>query len=225
MKNFVPVFIVVLIGLTSCEDDVYSSDEVVVKACVDAKITDFEEKDICSKSGDVKEYVFQNQQVYVFNPGDCGADMTAEVIDANCTTLGYLGGITGNTKINGVDFSNASYVRTLWRKDPNNKQAIQQDEATQLANQKLAIENTVASYSCTNESDWTFMAIGSKACGGPEGYIAFPKSIAQTVMPQIESYTQARKEFDIKWGMASDCAYAVPPSKVTCNNGKPELVY
>lgn len=226
MKNILTLFAVVLLIFTSCEDNVYSPDEVVVKACVDAKITDFEGKDVCSKSGDIKEYTFQNKKVYVFNPGDCGADMTSEVIDENCNTLGYLGGITGNSKINNEDFyANAIFVRTIWRNDPNNKEAIQEDEAKQIANQKTAIDYAVSGYTCNDESEWTFMAIGSKACGGPEAYIAYPKSIAQTLVPQIEAYTKARKDFDAKWGMASDCAYAVPPSKVACKDGKPELVY
>ena len=52
--------------------------------------------------------------VYVFDLGTCGADMTSEVLDENCNTLGFLGGIAGNTKINGDDFGNAKYKSTIW---------------------------------------------------------------------------------------------------------------
>jgi hypothetical protein len=31
--------------------------------------------------------------------------MTSEVFDENCNSIGFLGGITGNTKINGEDLS------------------------------------------------------------------------------------------------------------------------
>ena len=48
--------------------------------------------------------MFQNKLVYVFNPGYCGADLTTEVIDENCAAVGFLGGITGNDSINGVNF-------------------------------------------------------------------------------------------------------------------------
>jgi hypothetical protein len=42
--------------------------------------------------------------------------MTSEVLDENCNSLGFLGGIAGNTKINGEDFNNAKLKRTVWSK-------------------------------------------------------------------------------------------------------------
>lgn len=59
-------------------------------------------------------YGFQGQNVYVFDPGTCGADMAAAV-DENCNALGTLGGFVGNTKINGEEFSNAKRIREVWR--------------------------------------------------------------------------------------------------------------
>jgi hypothetical protein len=41
--------------------------------------------------------------------------MTAEVINTDCNTIGYLGGITGNTKINKENFSNAVFNRIVWK--------------------------------------------------------------------------------------------------------------
>lgn len=52
--------------------------------------------------------------VYVYDPGTCGADQTSEVTNTKCETLGYLGGITGNNKINGEDFSSATFKKTVW---------------------------------------------------------------------------------------------------------------
>jgi len=83
--------------------------------CIENKIVDFN-KSSCDKGANVKEYTFHGKSVYVFDPGTCGADMTSEVIDANCNSLGFLGGITGNTKINGEDFSNAKFVKLTWEK-------------------------------------------------------------------------------------------------------------
>ena len=56
----------------------------------------------------------QQQVVYVFEPGTCGNDMAAPVMDANCNTLGSLGGFSGDTHINGEDFSNAEFLETVW---------------------------------------------------------------------------------------------------------------
>lgn len=84
--------------------------------CVEDKIEVFDQQIDCDQNVNVKEYSFQGEMVYVFDPGTCGADMTSEVIDSDCKTLGYLGGIAGNTEINGEDFSNANYKKTVWEK-------------------------------------------------------------------------------------------------------------
>lgn len=82
------------------------------------------------------------------------------------------------------------------------------------------------SVSCTNVSDWTFTAFGSKACGGPQGYIAYSTKIDTTAFLQkVESYSQAEKAFNIKWGVVSDCSITNAPQKVECNNGFPTLIY
>lgn len=83
--------------------------------CVKNKIEDFNKLPTCDDGTEVKEYLFQSNTVYVFYPGSCGADMSSEVIDSECNTLGYLGGISGNTKINGEEFSNAVYQKTTWQ--------------------------------------------------------------------------------------------------------------
>jgi hypothetical protein len=63
----------------------------------------------------VKEYIFQGQTVFVFYPGNCGADWSTEVVDSDCNSIGSLGGFNANTQINGVNFSaNATYVKTIW---------------------------------------------------------------------------------------------------------------
>ncbi|MDB5226345.1 MAG: hypothetical protein JWN78_538 [Bacteroidota bacterium] len=82
--------------------------------CVVNKIQEFS-KSYCYNAK-VEEYVFQGKIVYVFDPGACGADMQAEVINSKCNTLGYLGGFAGNTKINGEEFSHAVFINTTWKK-------------------------------------------------------------------------------------------------------------
>lgn len=53
----------------------------------------------------------------MFNPGNsCGADMTSEVIDSECNRLGFLDGESGITKINGEEFSHATFVKIIWKK-------------------------------------------------------------------------------------------------------------
>lgn len=83
--------------------------------CIVHKINDFDKESGCDDRK-VDRYKFQGQDVYVFEPGTCGADMTSEVVDDQCNTLGYLGGITGNTEINGEFFSSASFQENIWKK-------------------------------------------------------------------------------------------------------------
>jgi hypothetical protein len=81
--------------------------------CVRSKVEEFKTH-TCEHGASVKEYKFQNKSVYVFVMGNCGADLSAGVIDQNCISIGSLGGITGNTQIGGADFSTSVYVRTIW---------------------------------------------------------------------------------------------------------------
>jgi len=111
MIRIIFISIVCLITFSACRKDGISCG---TPSCVVNKINDFK-KDAC-KDANVKEYKFQGKTVYVFDPGTCGADMTSEVIDSDCTTQGYLGGFASNTIINGCDFSTANCRKTVWKK-------------------------------------------------------------------------------------------------------------
>ncbi len=104
MKKISILFLFGLL-LVSCKKE--------IPGCLNSKIDDHK-KSACTNGASVKEYSFQGNAVYVFDPGICGADMTSEVTDTECKNLGYLGGIIGNTKINGEEFSNAKFKKTVW---------------------------------------------------------------------------------------------------------------
>lgn len=82
------------------------------------------------------------------------------------------------------------------------------------------------SVSCTDANNWDFTAYGSKACGGPQGYIAYPKTIdVEAFLQKVANYTEAENAFNIKWGIVSTCDIPQQPSGVTCENGYPVLQY
>lgn len=83
--------------------------------CIQTSI-DLFSKSSCEKGLKVNEYTFQGASVFVFDQSNCGNDMTSEVFDKSCKSLGYLGGFMGNVTINGEDFSNAVLVKTIWEK-------------------------------------------------------------------------------------------------------------
>ncbi|WBV61715.1 hypothetical protein PFY12_06220 [Chryseobacterium camelliae] len=90
---------------------------------------------------------------------------------------------------------------------------------------KSAIEEEIAKEECKEAADWTFSPIGSKACGGPISYIAYPKKIENSVLPKIQSYTNVMSEYNKKYNITSDCMMAAEPTSVKCENGKAVLVY
>ncbi len=79
---------------------------------------------------------------------------------------------------------------------------------------------------CSNSENWSFIAIGSKACGGPSSYIIYSTQI-DTVdfLNEVSEYTQAEAIFNEKWEIVSDCSTPRIPSGVNCVNGSPELVF
>ena len=112
MKKLLVVLVSLLFLFAACTKDENMSD---IPPCITERVLHFKSSTVCSGAS-VKEYVFQNQFVYVFDPA-CGNDLGATVLDEQCNELGVLGGLSGNMDINGVNFeAHASYTQTLWKK-------------------------------------------------------------------------------------------------------------
>lgn len=109
MKSTVFALCLSLTLLISCK-----KDEEPIPECIQSRIATFSTNGSCEHGANVKQYSFLGKPVYTFDMGNCGADLAVTVLDANCITLGYLGGREGVTKINGEEFSSAIYSRTLW---------------------------------------------------------------------------------------------------------------
>ncbi|GAB3661742.1 hypothetical protein GCM10028791_36500 [Echinicola sediminis] len=99
-------------ALTSCESNNIAPNTPV---CIIEKIESLKKNSSCDDPS-IREYEFQGEIVYVVDPGSCGADMGSGVFDRNCNGIGGLGGIAGNTEVNGEDFSSAIFRRTIWQK-------------------------------------------------------------------------------------------------------------
>ena len=95
-----------------------------------------------------------------------------------------------------------------------------------LDEMRTEIEAIANSEACINADDWLFTAIGSKACGGAAGYIAYSNKIdVDLFLNLVANYTAAEKKFNEKWGIISDCAIVIPPIGINCENGKPVFYY
>lgn len=90
---------------------------------------------------------------------------------------------------------------------------------------KATIIGQVDTAICEDPSEWDFTALGSKACGGPQEYIAFPHSIDTVLfLGLVAEYTAAEQRFNEKYGVVSDCMAVLSPSGIECDDGKPVLI-
>ena len=108
MKHFLFSFVLLALMSSSCKETQVPED------CIDNTILNFQQEAYCSTGSSVKDYLFQGETVFVLEEGNCGADFQHAVLNRNCEIIGCLGGITGNSEINGENFGNAQFVATLW---------------------------------------------------------------------------------------------------------------
>jgi hypothetical protein len=109
-----------------------------------------------------------------------------------------------------------------------NKEAVLTQEEESIKVEKLAarVMGMTEGVACNNSSDWAYTSFGSKPCGGPSGYIAYPNSINRVeFLALVEQYRQATEVYNQNWGLISDCAIMIAPKDIVCEDGKPVLVY
>jgi len=79
---------------------------------------------------------------------------------------------------------------------------------------------------CENSENWIFEPYGSKACGGPQWFVAYPTTIdTEEFLKRIEIYTKAERDYNTKWSVFSTCDIVSPPKDVVCENGYPVLKF
>lgn len=101
---------------------------------------------------------------------------------------------------------------------------IQEQQQLDALYQELL--SIASSEPCINSENWSFTAVGSKACGGPTSYLAYPLNINTTsFLEKVAHYTSEQEKFNIKWHIASDCSVALPPTTVVCVDGEPSFIY
>jgi|SRR5690625_2565418 len=107
-----------------------------------------------------------------------------------------------------------------------NNGSTQKQEAERLNQLLSEIKNLASSVNCEESSAWHFSSFGSKACGGPVGYIAYSKEI-DTVhfLEKIKEHKIKQEKFNEKWNILSDCSVPPKPTGVICKDSKPSFNY
>lgn len=111
MKTINFIVIILIFAFSNCQK---TDVKIETPECIEQNIQEFEnDVNFCETGKSVYRYKFQDQFVYVFNPGDCGADMMSTVYDENCNSICGLGGIAGNIICNDDNFSEGATDETL----------------------------------------------------------------------------------------------------------------
>lgn len=92
--------------------------------------------------------------------------------------------------------------------------------SAQLETKKLEIQNYIKSFGCSESAGCSFIAFGTKPCGGPWSYIVFSNNVNLTKLEEmVKDYNEMNKLYNIQTGVASDCMFVLPPTEVKCVNG------
>lgn len=103
------------------------------------------------------------------------------------------------------------------------EQELEYQELMKLYNEAYAF---IVGVSCTDANDWSYTGYGSKACGGSQGYMAYPTTIDTDVfLAKIKAYSDAEAAYNVKWSIVSTCDLPAQPTSVECQNGYPILKY
>ena len=107
---------------------------------------------------------------------------------------------------------------TACRSDP--PQAPSTAAASRTADLLARIEAERGDAACDTESQCHSIAIGNKACGGPERYMAWSSKAndGTRLRALVAEHAAARKADDAKSGMASTCSFVTDPG-ATCSAG------
>lgn len=101
------------------------------------------------------------------------------------------------------------------------KDTTRNNEQKELQQLMVKIKALAATSKCGDNIETLRIAVGEKACGGPKIYVPYTNSIdVNELTSLVDKYTSLEKAFNKKWNVVSDCALAMPPKSVTCQNGK-----
>ena len=101
-----------------------------------------------------------------------------------------------------------------------------QEEDLEMLQELFAEIVQMADEPCTDASEWEFTVYGTKACGGPQGFIAYPTTIdVAAFLELVEIYTTDEAIYNENYGIVSTCDIPAQPVDVICEDGVAVLVY
>jgi len=110
--------------------------------------------------------------------------------------------------------------------DSNDVDTLQETDKRAIDELKKEIKDLAADSVCSELYSCESIGLGSKPCGGNWEYVVYSTSIDQLpFLAKVQQLNRMEQEYNEKYEIASDCAYVMPPSSITCENGKCVAVY
>jgi hypothetical protein len=109
--------LIMLLAISSCDKDRDYCKKDLPSACLSEKVEAYiaESKTLPCDGYRVSEYMFEGNAVYLFAYPNCIADGAAPILNAQCDTICWLGGIGGNSYCNGLRFDSAAvFVKNIY---------------------------------------------------------------------------------------------------------------
>ena len=79
---------------------------------------------------------------------------------------------------------------------------------------------------CNDITECAYIAFGSKPCGGPWSYLIYSTSIdVELLIDKVEEFNKIQQEYNIKYGIVSDCSIVLPPISLICEDNKCKAIY
>ncbi|UQD55655.1 hypothetical protein [Flavobacterium sp. K5-23] len=92
--------------------------------------------------------------------------------------------------------------------------------SAQLETKKQEIQNYINSFSCSDSIGCSYIAFGSKPCGGPRSYLVFSNSVdLAKLQDMVKAYNEIDRLHNIQNNAVSDCMLVSPPTEIKCVNG------
>lgn len=99
--------------------------------------------------------------------------------------------------------------------------ADQEITREQLDRQLAEIQTLINEGTCSNSSQCKFIPYGSKACGGPQGYLIFSSGVDEEKLKSlVEKYNKAEATYNKENNIMSDCSIPPEPQELACEDGQ-----
>lgn len=90
-----------------------------------------------------------------------------------------------------------------------------------LLNLRTDIEAMASASTCSEEFECRYIGFGSKACGGPKGFLIYTTSIDTLALSSlVENYNQLERDYNISCDQHSDCSVPQVPIGFECENNQ-----